>query len=170
MIVLAIDPGISGALAAVDHNGAARVLDMPIRPRHTMGGNRRNEVDPAALMQAVRELIPADEAAIVVMEDMHAFVGSGERKGSMASQASLAATKATICTVMELAAHPVVHYVTPKRWQSFFGIRSNLEESTKTQSLSLARQLFGRDLCPLQKHDGRADALLIARWAQRTMT
>lgn len=170
MIVLTIDPGISGALAAVDHNGGARVVDMPVRARQTVGGKRRNEVDPPALMRIVRDLVPADETAIVVMEDMHAFVGGGERQGSMASQASLAATKATICTVLELAAHPVTQLVTPKRWQAFFGIANRPDDTTKKQSLRIARELYGRAFCPLEKHDGRADALLIARWALRNLT
>ncbi|HEY6022250.1 MAG TPA: hypothetical protein VIY48_20995, partial [Candidatus Paceibacterota bacterium] len=60
--------------------------------------------------------------------------------------------------------------VTPKAWQSFYSIRATTGETTKQQSLRIARELFGVELCPLQKHDGRADALLIARYAQRNFT
>ena len=56
------------------------------------------------------------------------------------------------------------------RVASYFGIRKTEREDTKQQSLRIARQLFGAHLCPLAKHDGRADALLIARYGQRTMT
>ena len=87
----------------------------------------------------------------------------------MASQASLAATKAVVAAVCELSGLDVA-YVTPRRWQGFFGIAKRQDESTKKQSLRLARQMFGQDLCPLEKHDGRADALLIARYGQRTLT
>jgi hypothetical protein len=167
-VILAIDPGISGAIAALTANNLAWVVDMPVRPREG-GGKIRNEVDPRALQANLRKLVPADDKAIVVMESQHAFVGGDKREGSMASQASLAATKATICTVCELTGFDIT-LVTPKTWQKFFGIANRPGETTKKQSLRIARELFGRELCPLEKHDGRADALLIARWALRNLT
>lgn len=168
MLTLGIDPGISGALAALDHNGRLVVLDMPTRTR-AGSGRTRNEIDPRRMLHMLRDLVPAGESPIVVMEDMHAFMGDGERVGSMASQASLAATKAVISAVFEIAGH-TTHLITPQRWQKFYGIKKREDETTKQQSLRIARELYGNAFCPLQKHDGRADAILIARWAQRHLT
>jgi hypothetical protein len=166
-MILAIDPGLSGAIAAMDESGLRGVRDMPTRPIPNASGKTRNEVDPKRLRDSLRDLVPADKTAIVVMESMHAFMGGGEeRKGSMSSQASLAATKAVICTVCELSGFDVV-FVTPRTWQRIYGIKATPSETTKQQSLRLARQLYGKDVCPLAKHDGRADAVLIARWAMR---
>jgi hypothetical protein len=167
MLIVSIDPGLSGAIAALDGAGVRGVHDMPTRPIPKASGKTKNEVDPKALRDILRKLIPADEAAIVVMEAMHAFMGGGEeRKGSMSSQASLAATKAVICTVCELSGFDVA-FVTPREWQYFFGVKTTPSETTKQQSLRIARQLFGSQHCPLAKHDGRADALLLGRYAQR---
>lgn len=163
MLTLGIDPGISGALAALDHTGRLRVVDMPIRAKNG-AGKVRNEVDPCALRSWLRELVPAGERAIVVMEALNTFAG-----GSVQTMASLEATKAVIATVCELSGH-AVELVTPQRWQGFFGIKRNAAEDTKRQSLRIARELYGIEFCPLQKHDGRADAILIARWAQRNLT
>jgi hypothetical protein len=169
-LVIAIDPGLSGAIAAMDENGLRGVHDMPTRPIPKVSGKTRNEVDPKKLRDILRTLIPADESALVVMEAMHAFMGGGEeRKGSMSSQASLAATKAVICTVCELSGFDVA-FVTPREWQRFFGVEATPSETTKQQSLRIARGLYGHDVCPLAKHDGRADAVLIARYAQRNLT
>ncbi|HGO6078335.1 hypothetical protein KDX27_30345 [Burkholderia cenocepacia] len=169
MLTIGIDPGISGALAVLDHNGALRVEDMPTRTR-AGSGKTRNEVDPRRVLHMLRDIVPAGESPIVVMEDMHAFMGGGnERKGSMASQASLAATKAVICAVIEIAGH-ATQLITPQRWQSFYGIKKREDETTKQQSLRIARELYGQSFCPLVKHHGRADAILIARWAQRNLT
>lgn len=168
MTCLGIDPGLRGAIARLDHNGAPTVRDMPIREKRNAGATT-NEIDPVALRDLLRELVPADEKGLVVMESQHAFMGGGEKRvGSMASQASLAATKAVIAAVCELSGMDVA-YVTPKAWQAFYGIKKKPSEDTKKQSLRIARQLFGAHLCPLAKHDGRADSLLIARYAQRTM-
>lgn len=164
-ILIAVDPGISGALAFFGPGDSITVADMPIRVKKTVS-KIKNEIDPLALHRLLRERVPADEKGLVVMETMHAFMGGGEeRKGSMASQASLAATKAVICAVCEINRLDMA-FVTPKAWQSYFGIRKTLE-STKKQSLRLARELFGAEHCHLAKHDGRADALLIGCYAQR---
>ncbi|CAJ9665285.1 Uncharacterised protein [Burkholderia pseudomallei] len=162
-IALGIDPGIRGALAALDHNGHLRIADMPMRPKQG-NGKVRNEIDAAALQRQLRELIPADEQAIVVMEALNTFAG-----GSVQTMASLEATKAVIATVCELSGYtPAI--VTPQCWQRFYGIKRSASEDTKAQSLRLARDLYGPAFFPLAKHDGRADATLIARWAQRNLT
>lgn len=166
MLIVSIDPGLTGAIAALDESGPRGVHDMPTRPCGMTGGKIKREIDPKALRDLLRTLIPADEKPIIVMEFMHAFMGSGARVGSMASQASLAATKAVICTVCELSGFDMA-FVSPREWQRFFGIKATPSETTKQQSLRLARSLFGMEYCPLQKHDGRADALLIGRYGQR---
>lgn len=166
MITIGIDPGITGAIAALSPSGLVWVIDMPVRTKPG-SGKIRNEVDPRSLQASLRKLVPEGVPGVVVMESLNAFMGSGEqRQGSMASQASLAATKAVICTVCELTGLDI-RFVSPRIWQRFFGIANRESESTKKQSLRIARQLYGREFCPLEKHDGRADALLIARWALR---
>jgi hypothetical protein len=165
-MLISVDPGIKGAIAFFRADGPSSVHDMPVRTKP--GTSKiRNEVDPKGLQRLLRHYVPADEKGLVVMETLNAFMGSGEeRHGSMASQASLAATKAVICTVCELSGFDMA-FVSPREWQRFFGIKATPSETTKQQSLRLARQLFGNDYCPLQKHDGRADSLLIGRYAQR---
>jgi hypothetical protein len=168
-MLIAIDPGVRGALAFFYPNGRVMVDDMPIRVKKTVS-KIKNEIDPVALNTLLRTRIPADEKGRVVMETMHSFMGSGEeRRGSMASQASLAATKAVVCAICELNRLDIA-FVSPKAWQAFYGIRKTPTLDTKKQSLALARELFGNEVCPLAKHDGRADALLIARWALRNLT
>jgi hypothetical protein len=167
-MLIGCDPGIKGALAFLYDNGRQAVEDMPTRTV-SRSGSIRNEVDPVRLQAMLRHRVPADEKGLVVMESAHAFMGSGKRVGSMASQASLAATKAVVCAICELNGLDIA-YVTPQAWHAFFGIRKTETSDTKKQSLELARKLFGNEFCPLAKHDGRADALLIARYGQRTLT
>lgn len=161
-MLIGIDPGIRGAVALLTANGRVAVHDMPARPKQG-NGKIRNEIDPKALQALLRRLVPADEAGLVVMENLNTFAG-----GSVQSMGSLEATKAVITTVCELSGFDV-EFVSPKTWQGFYGIKRTASEDTKAQSLRIARQLFGNEFCPLRKHDGRADALLIARYAQRNM-
>jgi hypothetical protein len=159
-MLIAIDPGIRGALAFFGPGDRLAVHDMPTRAKP---GNTkiRNEIDPKALQTLLRRYAPADEKGLVVMENLNTFAG-----GSVQSMGSLEATKAVICTVCELTGFDMA-FVSPKTWQGFYGIKRTPSSDTKTQSLKLARELFGMQYCPLQKHDGRADALLIGRYGQR---
>lgn len=160
-MLIGIDPGIKGALAFFYDDGRVVVLDLPIRAKKSGG----NEVDPRVLQQMLRNYVPADEKGLVVMESSHAFMGGGgKRVGSMASQASLAATKAVVAAVCELSGMDIA-YVTPQAWQAFFGIRKTEREDTKDQSLRIARQLYP-DL-RLTKTSGRPDAVLVGRYGVR---
>jgi hypothetical protein len=159
-MLIAIDPGIRGAIAFFGPCDRIVVHDMPTRAKP---GNTkiRNEIDPKALQALLRRFAPADEKGLVVMENLNTFAG-----GSVQTMGSLEATKAVICTVCELSGFDMA-FVSPKTWQGFYGIKRTTASDTKTQSLKLARELFGMEFCPLQKHDGRADSLLIGRYAQR---
>jgi hypothetical protein len=162
MLTIGIDPGIRGAIAAIDEDSLRAVEDMPIRSKKG-NGKVKNEIDPKALRDVLRKLIPADQAAIVVMEALNTFAG-----GSVQTMGSLEATKAVICTVCELSGFDVA-FVTPREWQKWYGVKATPSETTKQQSLRIARHLFGMDLFARAKDDGRADAALIARWAQRAL-
>jgi hypothetical protein len=159
-MLIGVDPGIKGALAFFRADDSPTVYDMPTRAKP---GNTkiRNEIDPKALQALLRHQVPASEKGLVVMENLNTFAG-----GSVQTMGSLEATKAVICTVCELSGFDMA-FVSPREWQKFFGIKATPSETTKQQSLRLARSLFGMEYCPLQKHDGRADSLLIGRWAQR---
>lgn len=160
-MLIAIDPGVTGALSFFFDDGRVLVDDMPSRKRKTTG-NGVNEVDPTALQDLLRNRIPADEKALVVMENLNTFSKSGGAR----SIASMQASKDVICCVMELNRIDVA-YVSPRNWQSFFGIKKTETEDTKAQSYRIARQLYP-DL-HLTKTSGRPDAVLIGRYGLRNL-
>lgn len=163
-MLISVDPGVTGALSFFFDDGRVSVHDMPVRKRKTTG-NGVNEVDPSALQALLRSQVKADETALVVMENLNTFSKSGGAK----SIASMQASKDVICAVMELNRIDVA-YVSPRAWQSFFGIKKRMgpdgkEIDTKAQSLELATQFYPH--LHLTKTSGRADALLIGRYGQR---
>jgi hypothetical protein len=52
--------------------------------------------------------------------------------------------------------------IPPNTWQTHFGIRSTATETTKTQAISICRNLYPD--CNLLPHDGIADAALIGTY------
>lgn len=177
MIVIGCDPGLTGALAFIDHHGALLALDdIPTMANPDAGPKTlvKREIDVCALFDLLRERVPPQEAALCAME--HVSVMGG--KGSQAI-VSLAATKASIMAVLRLA-RLTTRRVTPREWQRFFGISQpepgavnelgGRERNTKHQSLRAARTLFPDAPLTLAKHHNRAEALLIARFALRNFT
>lgn len=163
MIVIGADPGLTGAITSLDHHGHLRaVVDLPTCPIETAGPKAKvkRKIDARALRAILRELVPADERAMFVIEDMQLLGGS-----SVQTMGALAHTRGVIEAVA-LLCDLDVRFVRPQVWKRFYGIGSD-----KAAALDLARKLWGgwTEFARAKDHN-RAESALIARFAQRTMT
>lgn len=99
MRVIAIDPGISGAVAVVSGKAGALTVeaihDLPTIAEKTSAGKMRRRLDPVALHELIQSLGPCDR---VICERMIAPPGV-----SGMAAFSMGATMATIATVLALA-------------------------------------------------------------------
>jgi hypothetical protein len=169
MIVIGIDPGLTGAIAFLDADGQVIAVDeMPVMAIPEAGPKTtiKTEVDAVALWKLIRTRVPRGVEAIAVMEHTSSVGQVGQEQAKL----SLAAGKATCMAVLRLAQFDV-RRVTPVMWKRFYGIKQPLPGSKspdqKKQALALARGFYGVGYLKLEKHHNRADALLIARWALR---
>lgn len=170
MIVLAVDPGLSGAVVLLG-NGVLNV--------------RRDFKTRADITRAIQELGP--RADIAVMEFVSAMPGQGVTSMFSFGKSAGAAESALVasgfdhggriledrpgCYVVTNFKKPLLE-VTPQRWQAFFweiagvprtkGARKNFDSvKTALQFLPHAAPLLTR-----KKDHNTADALLIALWLQ----
>jgi crossover junction endodeoxyribonuclease RuvC len=164
MLIIGIDPGLTGAFAVLNHRGEAiAVHDLPVMPIAEAGPKAtiKTEIDVRALYTLLRSVIPADETALCVMEHASSI---GAVQGEMA-KLSLAATKAYVMAVLRLQGLDV-RRVAPVTWKRHYGIKEPEAGSGnpdgKKQALIHARRIYGREHIPLAKHHNRAEALLIA--------
>lgn len=149
-MIVGIDPGITGAIVPLLNGQVFEVVDMPvIRVKYKKGW--RNRIDPVALFHQLAEYQAEDE---IVLEEVQAQ----GRNGSVANF-GLGRSYGVIETAIACNWFPAVSTVRPQVWKKALGLTSD-----KKESLALARELFGRDWFPLEKHDGRAEAALIAHW------
>lgn len=163
MILLGVDPGVSGAIAALDHNGVLLgVRDLPASALPGTGAIRRR-LNGAGLVKIIRELVPADDKAIAYVEDVQAW-DSG--KGAASSMAAMVGSKLVLLAILDLfASHVAIQAVPPVTWKRFFGLRRDKGESTtsfKARSRAKALELYPEAEIQLAKFEGRAEALLIA--------
>ena len=150
MLTLGIDPGLSGALALLDSEGVAElVADLPV-----IRDGKLSWIDGAALQGTLLEALHGRTCRAAVER-----VGAMPRQGIASAfnfgcgLGSILATLQTLRVSIEL--------ITPAQWKTALGLGTD-----KRASLHKARLLFPSADLALAKHDGRAEALLLAHYAR----
>jgi len=156
-LIIGVDPGLSGAIAAIDHNGLFRgVWDMPVEVTHT----GKNRVCAWLLLQVFKEIMEmavdqegADVPVMCYVESVSAMPGQG-----VTSMFNFGDGFGVVRAVIAVSQVPVT-FVSPVKWKRTMGMIG----TDKNYSLTLARQYWPDAPLTLKKHTGRADALLIAK-------
>lgn len=153
MIIIAIDPGLTGALAMIDHAGLRKMADMPIMAKSS--GTVKNQVNAAGLTALLREWLSgySKNEVMVLMESVRAMPKQGS-----SSTFSLGHTAGIIEGVV--AAKGLPHeMVTPQIWKKHFGL-----DSDKEKARTLAQRLYPEASLARMKDHNRAESILIARY------
>lgn len=161
MIVLGIDIGVTGAMAAVDSHGTASIADLPTT--EDAAGKRISGRD---LLNTIRAMVPAGYAALAVIEDVRPRPMTNGNRGGVSSfaQGSIMGSRRAIEAVLDIAGIKVIA-VQPQTWKRFYG----LLKSEKGESLRRARDLYptASHLLKRQKDHNRSEALLLAHYGQK---
>lgn len=156
MIIIGIDPGLHGAIAVLQ-DGSLRIHDIPtldIGVGRTAGGVKKAKlvIDEVALANLFDDIAKIGPTA-VWMEQV------GVRPGEGAVGAFSFGRTYGLLRGMAAAHFMPTHDVTPQVWKKAMGVRGDKDQSRLRASA--LRPLDAR-LWPLKKHDGRAEAALIA--------
>lgn len=157
MIILAIDPGISGALAFLDTERAAMsalitACDMPVLD---------GDVNPHQLRAIIRLKMPD----LAVIEHVHSHPKEGV--SSVWRFASAFTVARTVVALLEI---PTM-LVTPAKWKKAMSVKGGPEGKEQCRRLAIekfpadAQLLFAR-----KKDHGRAEAALLAVYASTLPT
>jgi hypothetical protein len=154
MIALGIDIGITGAVSAVDQKGGSQVFDLP-----TLPDGERRRLDGRGLILLMRQLVPAGETVIAVIEDVRPRPNP-TRGTSIVTEGNLMRSRGIVEAALDIA-RIEIKVVQPQAWKRFYGL---IGSKKKTDSLPVARALYPAAPLGLQKHHNRADAVLIAHF------
>lgn len=162
MIVIGIDPGLTGACAVMDHNGVRAVFDLPIMKAPDVGPDAmvQNKIDGRALCQLLLKHCPASEGKPhVILEKVGTM---GGKNNAVQTQGALLRTLGAVETVLECLNYKI-QYVAPQSWKKRFGLKSE-----KSKSLETARRLHPEVLAELKrvKDHNRAEAVLLAHYGR----
>jgi crossover junction endodeoxyribonuclease RuvC len=153
MIHIGIDPGLSGAIAAILPDSTIEFHDMPVL---TVKG--RQILNYAGLAHIVRRY-SGDGDCMATIELVGAMPGQGVSSMFKFGQCYGAAL-ATLASLQ-------IPYqcITPPVWKRSYRLVGCEKDEARARALELFPQCVG-DL-KLKKHHGRADALLLAEYGRR---
>jgi crossover junction endodeoxyribonuclease RuvC len=148
-LTIGIDPGISGALAILLPDGSPELLaDLPVIRDRSLAW-----IDGSELQSLILGALQG-RTAVAMVERVSSMPGQG-----IASAFQFGVGFGSILGVLQ-ALHIRIEFVTPVVWKRSYGLSKD-----KHASLHKARLMFPKAELHLAKHDGRAEALLIAQWA-----
>lgn len=138
-----VDPGVSGAMAVLVDGRFARVADFG---------------DPSEALALASGWISEFGPIFWAVESVHSMPRQGVK-----STWTFAQNFGWWLGVLDALRQCYV-LVTPRVWQARVGVGRKLHARDKP-GLELARKLYPEAPLKLKRHHGRADALLLARWA-----
>jgi len=163
-IILAVDPGLSGAIACLVDGRLVEVEDMPTFEL-VVGGSNRRRVDPFTLEGVIRSLLvsyagPLDDLHIILEE-----VGPRPKDGTVG--AFTFGEAYGLLQGVAAGGRLPLRYVKPQVWKRDLKLRRG-----KDASRQRAMELFPafRDQFARVKDDGRAEAALIGHWGHTQLT
>jgi len=167
MLVVAFDPGLTGACAVLDHTGLRAVFDLPTMEDPTAGEKTlvRRKIDCRALVRLLRGHCPAQEGRPVSLIEAVTVTGPQHGHG-VQSQGSLQRTFGAVEAVLEcLGWSP--EYVRPQAWKKAYGLLDGKKTTTqrKRASIECAQRLY--PACAVigrAKDHNRAEAVLLGHW------
>lgn len=130
MIVIGIDPGINGAVAAYDTEERLITVNKIPKIRISRSGKPAHAIDVPELAQMVRDIVNGNRA-IAYLEDVHSMPGQG-----VASSFRFGEAKGIILGVL-VSQYIPVELVSPATWKRHFRLGAD-----KRQSRLKASQLF----------------------------
>jgi len=159
VIIAGVDPGLAGAVAVYDTSTEdVRAFDLPTHEVKVRSAVRRRADVPGTLT-LMSMIAMVFEPVVVIIEN----------PGGLPRQSAAAAfTFGYVCGIVHAgvaAAGLRSHLVAPATWKQKMG----LKHCDKRTSLIKASQWLpaGADQWPLKKHDGRAEAALLALYGSR---
>lgn len=162
MIIIGVDPGLSGAAGAVhlEDGRFGGVCDLPVMRDASLAW-----IDAVELRARIFRLIElgGNPEYRFVLERVSAMPKQG-----VSGVFTFGVTFGSILATLQGFGAPI-EFVTPVKWKNMLGLRgkSGAVAANKRAALDKARLLFPQAELSLIKHEGRAEALLIAHWYQR---
>ena len=159
MLIIGIDPGISGSICFLDNGKILDVIEMPIM---TDGKKNKKQVNGSQVYNEITKRIKQFEKnqIRVVIEHVSAMPGQGVT--SMFNLGQSFGILKGICTAMQLP----MYFVRPTKWKKYFNLLNSEKDASRTRAIEIF-PYFSSQLSR-KKDSNKADAILIASFYHET--
>ena len=159
MLIIGIDPGISGSICFLDNGKLLDVIEMPIM---TDGKKTKKQVTgPQVYNEMTKRIQQFEKNKIrVVIEHVSAMPGQGVT--SMFNFGQSFGILKGICTAMQLP----MYFVRPTKWKKYFNLLNSEKDASRTRAIEIF-PYFSSQLSR-KKDSNKADAILIASFYHET--
>ncbi len=157
-LYVAIDPGLSGAVAAITAESSLVSLQDTPTLIVRKGKKNRNTYVESAMAALLIALTPSDKNILVTIESVHSMPAQGVV--SVGTFMMGFGIWLGICAALRLP----IQRVEPAVWKRAMGLAAG---SDKNASIILASRLFPSASLERKKDHGRAESLLLAEFARR---
>ena len=159
MLIIGIDPGISGSICFFEDGKILDVLEMPTM---TDGKKNKKQVNGAQIYNEISTKIRGIEKQNlrVIIEQVSAMPGQGVT--SMFNFGQSFGILKGICTAMQLP----MYFVRPAKWKKYFGLIKSEKDASRTKAIEMF-PYFSSQLSK-KKDSNKADAILIASFYYET--
>ncbi len=159
MLIIGIDPGISGSICFLEDGIIKDVLEMPIM---TEGKKNKKQVNGSQIFNEISLRIKTYEKKNikVVIEQVSAMPGQGVT--SMFNFGQSFGILKGICSAMQLP----IYFVRPAKWKRYFNLINSEKDASRTRAIEIF-PYFSSNLSK-KKDSNKADAILIASYFHET--
>ena len=159
MLIIGIDPGISGSICFFEDGKIIEVIEMPTM---TDGKKNKKQVNGAQIYNELSTKIRGIEKQNlrVIIEQVSAMPGQGVT--SMFNFGQSFGILKGICSAMQLP----MYFVRPAKWKKYFGLIKSEKDASRTKAIEMF-PYFSSQLSK-KKDSNKADAILIASFYHET--
>jgi crossover junction endodeoxyribonuclease RuvC len=157
MIIIGIDPGVSGAICVLKEGKILEVYEMP-----TMidGKKNKRQVNGAEVTNIFLKELNNKYKAKVVVEHVTAMPGQGVT--SMFNFGQSFGVLKGICAALKLP----IYFVRPVKWKKHFNLIKTNKDASRTKVIEIFPYISSK--ISRKKDSNKADSILIAKYFEET--
>ena len=157
MLIIGIDPGLSGGIAILENNKVKKMFDMPVM---SDGKKNKRQLNSALLAQLIKDNIKDFEDTAMAVEQVNAMPGQGVT--SMFNFGQTFGAIKGICAALGLP----IFFVRPAKWKKHFELINSSKDASRTKVIEMYPYIAEK--LSKKKDVNKSDAILIARYYSET--
>ena len=159
MLIIGIDPGLSGSICFMKEGEILDVIEMPTM---TDGKKNKKQVNGSQIYNEILKKVNEikNSEVRVVIEQVSAMPGQGVT--SMFNFGQSFGILKGICSAMQLP----VYFIRPAKWKKYFNLINSEKDASRTKAIEIFPYYSAQ--LSRKKDSNKADAILIASFYYET--